>query len=68
MSADVTAKKLKHILNDKISTSEIDIGALVVPPTVHKTSVKYGDVVTERCKSRAVKLNNRKGTNWKNKI
>ena len=48
MSADVTAKKLKHILNDKISTSEIDIGTLVVPPTVHKTSVKYGDVVTER--------------------
>ena len=26
MSADVPAKKLKHILNDKISTSEIDIG------------------------------------------
>ena len=48
MSADVTAKKLKHILKDKISTSEIDIGTLVVPPTVHKTSVKYGDLVTER--------------------
>ena len=48
MSADVTAKKLKHILNDKISTSEIDIGTLVVPPKVHKTSVKYGDVVAER--------------------
>ena len=45
--ADVPAKKLKHILNDKISTGEVDIGTLIVPQTFEKTSVKNSDVVTE---------------------
>ena len=47
MPADVPAKKLKHILNDKISTGEDDIETLIVPETFEKTSVKNSDVVTE---------------------
>ena len=47
ISVDVPAKKLKHILNDKISTDKVDIGTLVVPQTFEKTSVKNRDVVTE---------------------
>ena len=45
--ADVPAKKLKHILNNKISTGEVDIGTLAVPQIFEKTSVKNRDVVTE---------------------
>lgn len=34
LPADVSAKKLKHILNDKTLTNETDIGTCVVPQTV----------------------------------
>ena len=60
LSADVPVKKLKHILNDKTSTGEIDIGTLVVPQTFEKTSVKSNDVVTEKLQieGRKIKLFN----------
>ena len=60
MPADVPAKKLKHILNDKISTGEVDIGTLIVPQTFEKTSVKNSDVVTEevQIEGRKIKLFN----------
>ena len=60
MPADVPAKKLKHILNDKVSTGEVDIGTLIVPQTFKKTSIKNSDVVTEEVKieGRKIKLFN----------
>ena len=56
MPPDVPAKKLKHILNDKISTGEVDIGTLVVPQTFEKTSVKNKDVVTEEVQIKGRKI------------
>ena len=60
MPADVPVKKLKPILNDKISTGEVDIGTLIVPQTFEKTSVKNSDVVTEevQIEGRKIKLFN----------
>ena len=58
--ADVSAKKLRHILKDKISTGEVDIGTLIAPQTFEKTSVKNSDVVTVevQIEGRKIKLFN----------
>ena len=58
MPADVPAKKLKHILNNKISTGEVNIGTLNVPQTFENTSVENGDVLTEevQIQGRKIKL------------
>ena len=39
MPADVPAKKLKSILNGKISMGDVNIGTLIVPQIFEKTSV-----------------------------
>ena len=54
--SDVPAKKLKHILNNKISTGEVDIGTLAVPQIFEKTSVKNRDVVTEEVQIKGRKI------------
>ena len=60
MPADVLAKRLKSILNNKISKGDVNIGTFIVPQMFEKTSVKDGHLVTEevkRWKLRGVKLN-----------
>ena len=56
MPADVPVKKLKHILNDKISKGEVDIGTHIVPKTFEKTSFKNSDVVTEEVQTEGCKI------------
>ena len=50
MPADVTAKKLKSILNDKISKGDVNIGTFSAPQIFEKTSVKDGHLVIEEVK------------------
>ena len=56
MPADVPAKKLKSILNDKISKGDVNIGTLIVPQIFEKTSVKDGHLVTEEVKTEGCKI------------
>ena len=49
MLADVPAKKLKSILNDKIFKGDVNIATLIVPQVFEKSSVK--DLVTEAAKT-----------------
>lgn len=56
MPANVPAKRLKHILNDKISIGQIEIGTRIVVQTFEKTSVKNSKEV--KIEGRKIKLFN----------
>lgn len=56
MPANVPAKRLKHILNDKISIGQIEIGTRSVVQTFEKTSVKNSKEV--KIEGRKIKLFN----------
>lgn len=56
MPANIPAKRLKHILNDKISIGQIEIGTRIVVQTFEKTSVKNSKEV--KIEGRKIKLFN----------
>lgn len=56
MPANVPAKRLKHILNDKISIGQIEIGTRIAVQTFEKTSVKNSKEV--KIEGRKIKLFN----------
>lgn len=56
MPANVPAKRLKHILNDKISIGQIEIGTRIVVQTFEKTSVKNSKEM--KIEGRKIKLFN----------
>lgn len=56
MPANVPARRLKHILNDKISIGQIEIGTRIVVQTFEKTSVKNSKEV--KIEGRKIKLFN----------
>lgn len=56
MPANVPAKRLKHILNDKISIGQTEIGTRIVVQTFEKTSVKNSKEV--KIEGRKIKLFN----------
>ena len=56
MPVNVPAKRLKHILNDKISIGQIEIGTRIAVQTFEKTSVKNSKEV--KIEGRKIKLFN----------
>ena len=56
MPANIPAKRLKHILNDKISIGQIEIGTRIVVQTFEKTSVKNSKEM--KIEGRKIKLFN----------
>ena len=57
MSADVPVKKLKSVLNDKISKDDVNIGKLIVPQIFEKKKkIKDGHLVTEESKIEGFKI------------